>query len=92
MFYDEIDLLPGKVRVKRGGGIGGHNGIRCSTRISGRISGACASASAIRAHKDLVQRYVLHDFAKAEAPGSTPLLDAIAAEAAPLVAGDETAS
>ena len=52
VIYDEIDLPPGKVRVKTGGGTAGHNGLPLDRRrISARSFGACASASAIRARR-----------------------------------------
>ena len=50
VFHDELDLVPGKVRVKAGGGVAGHNGLRSRSQpISATTMSACASASAIPA-------------------------------------------
>ena len=49
VFYDEIDLAPGRLRVKRGGGHSGNNGVRSMMAHLGKTSAACASGSAIRA-------------------------------------------
>jgi PTH1 family peptidyl-tRNA hydrolase len=89
-FYDELDLLPGRVKVKRGGGSGGHNGIRSLDAHIGPEYWRVRIGIGHPGHKDLVSGYVLHDFAKADGVWLTPLLDAIAAEAPRLVAGDET--
>jgi PTH1 family peptidyl-tRNA hydrolase len=89
VFYDELDLLPGKVRVKRGGGSGGHNGIRSLDAHLGADYWRVRIGIGHPGHKDLVSGYVLHDFAKADAAWLAPVLDAIAAEAPRLVAGDE---
>ena len=57
VFHDELDLAPGKIRVKRGGGAAGHNGLRSISRAyRARLSNGCASASAIPATRICVQR------------------------------------
>ena len=89
VFYDELDLLPGKVRVKRGGGSGGHNGIRSLDAHLGPDYWRVRIGIGHPGHKDLVSGYVLHDFAKADAVWLGPTLDAIAGEVPRLVAGDE---
>jgi peptidyl-tRNA hydrolase, PTH1 family len=89
VFYDELDLLPGKVRVKRGGGSGGHNGIRSIDAHLGPDYWRVRIGIGHPGHKDLVSGYVLHDFAKADAAWLGPVLDAIAVEAPRLVSGDE---
>jgi PTH1 family peptidyl-tRNA hydrolase len=89
VFYDELDLLPGKVRVKRGGGSGGHNGIRSIDAHLEPDYWRVRIGIGHPGHKDLVSGYVLHDFAKADAAWLGPVLDAIAAEVPRLVAGDE---
>ena len=48
VFHDELDLAPGKVRVKTGGGVAGHNGLKSLTVHIGNDYCACGSASAIR--------------------------------------------
>ena len=47
--HDELDLPPGTARLKKGGGVAGHNGLKDISPGSVRISGVCASASAIPA-------------------------------------------
>ncbi len=88
-FHDELDLAPGKLRVKRGGGAAGHNGLRSMDRHLGspdywRVRLGIGHPG----HKDRVTGYVLGDFAKAEQPWLTALLDAVA-EAAPLLAAGQ---
>jgi PTH1 family peptidyl-tRNA hydrolase len=85
-FHDELDLAPGKVRVKRGGGAAGHNGLRSMDRILGtqeywRVRLGIGHPGA----KERVTGHVLGDFAKADLAWLLPMLDAVA-EAAPLLA------
>jgi PTH1 family peptidyl-tRNA hydrolase len=85
-FHDELDLVPGKVRVKRGGGAAGHNGLRSMDRLLGnpdywRVRLGIGHPG----HKDRVTGHVLGDFAKVDGPWLTALLDAVA-DAAPLLA------
>ena len=88
-FHDELDLAPGKVRVKRGGGAAGHNGLRSMDRTLGT-----ADYWRVRlgighpGHKDRVLGHVLGDFAKVDATWLADLLDAVA-DAAPLLAGQQ---
>ena len=66
VFHDELDLAPGKVRVKLGGGHAGHNGLRS---LHGHIGDGYARVRmgiGHPGHKDAVAGYVLHNFAKAE--------------------------
>jgi PTH1 family peptidyl-tRNA hydrolase len=89
VFHDELDLAPGKLKVKTGGGNAGHNGLRS---LSAHIGNEYARVRIGIGHpgsKDLVYRYVLHDFAKADAAWVGPLLDAIADAAPRLAAGDD---
>jgi len=85
-FHDELDLAPGKVRVKRGGGLAGHNGLRSMDRMLGssdfwRVRIGIGHPGM----KEFVTGHVLGDFAKADRDWVVRLLDAIA-EAAPLLA------
>ena len=85
-FHDELDLTPGKVRVKRGGGAAGHNGLRSMDRMLGtpeywRVRLGIGHPG----HKDRVLGHVLGDFAKVDAPWLAALLDAVA-DASPLLA------
>lgn len=85
VFYDEIDLAPGRFRMKTGGGAAGHNGIR--SIIASPVGEGFRRARLGVGHpgqKDLVHGYVLNDFAKAEAPWVEALLSACA-KAAPLL-------
>src|SRR5262245_55295364 len=66
-FYDELDLLPGRMKVKRGGGSGGHNGIRSLDAHIGPDYWRVRIGIGHPGHKELVSGYVLHDFAKADA-------------------------
>ena len=89
VIYDEIDLKPGKVKVKLGGGAGGHNGIRSIDRHIGRDYRRLRLGIGHPGDKDLVHGYVLRDFAKADAAWRDKLLDAVAAEVPRLVEGDD---
>jgi len=87
-FHDELDLIPGKVRVKRGGGAAGHNGLRSMDRHLGtpdywRVRLGIGHPG----HKERVLGYVLGDFAKADVGWLVPVLDAVADSAALLSAG-----
>ncbi|MDP6706945.1 MAG: aminoacyl-tRNA hydrolase [Alphaproteobacteria bacterium] len=90
VFHDEIDLVAGKLRVKRGGGVAGHNGLRSIDAHIGRDFRRVRIGVGRPRLKEDVQRYVLHDFAKADRTWLEPLIDAIA-EAAPLLAEDDDA-
>ncbi|SDA80956.1 aminoacyl-tRNA hydrolase [Mesorhizobium qingshengii] len=90
VFYDEIDLAEGKLRIKTGGGAGGHNGIRS---IDGHVGNAYRRVRIGVGHpgvKEMVQHHVLGDFAKADREWLEPLLAAIADNAAMIVKGDES--
>ena len=85
VFYDEIDLAPGKVRVKRGGGAAGHNGIRSMIAHVGGDFVRVRIGVGHPDHKDRVIGHVLHDFSSADRDWLDPVLDAMA-DAAPLLA------
>ncbi len=91
VIYDEIDLKPGKIKVKTGGGAGGHNGIRSIDAHIGRDYRRVRLGVGHPGQKDLVHGYVLRDFAKAEMPGVEKLIDAVATEMPLLMNGDEAA-
>ena len=89
VLYDELDLAPGKVRVKTGGGTGGHNGIKSMDAHCGKDYRRVRIGIGHPGDKNLVHNWVLGDFAKADSEWLDPLLDAIA-DAAPLLAqGDD---
>src|SRR5580658_10470356 len=85
-FHDELDLVPSKVRVKRGGGAAGHNGLRSMDRMLGtpeywRVRLGIGHPGV----KEQVMRHVLGDFAKGDRDWLIALLYSVA-EAAPLLA------
>ena len=85
-FHDELDLVPGKVRVKRGGGAAGHNGLRSMDRVLGtpeywRVRLGIGHPG----DKNRVHGWVLGDFGKDDQLWLPGLLDAVA-DAAPLLA------
>ena len=89
VFHDEVDLAPGKVRVKEGGGVAGHNGLKSVAAHVGQDFRRVRMGIGHPGHRDKVSGYVLHDFSKADLVWLEPLLDGIA-EAAPLLArGDD---
>ena len=67
VFHDELDLAPGKLRVKRGGGHAGHNGLRSVHAHLGADYARVRLGIGHPGHKDRVTGYVLQDFAKADA-------------------------
>lgn len=89
IFHDELDLAPAKLRVKRGGGNAGHNGLRSITALCGNEYRRVRMGIGHPGHKDLVHGYVLRDFAKAEQPWVEDLCRAVADEAAVLAGGDD---
>jgi PTH1 family peptidyl-tRNA hydrolase len=89
VFYDEIDLAPGKVRIKKGGGAGGHNGIRS---LDGHIGQDYRRVRIGVGHpgvKEMVMPHVLGDFAKADREWLDPLIEALADNAELLAKGDD---
>jgi PTH1 family peptidyl-tRNA hydrolase len=89
VFYDEIDLAAGKLRVKTGGGSGGHNGIRSLDQHVGNPYRRVRIGVGHPGIKEMVHGHVLGDFAKTDREWLDVLLDAIADDAALLVAGDD---
>ncbi len=88
MLYDELDLAPGKVRIKKGGGNGGHNGIRSIESHVGKEFFRVRIGIDHPGHKDRVHAHVLGDFAKADQDWLAPLLDEIGRNADCLAKGD----
>ncbi len=78
VLYDEIDLAFGKLRVKKGGGSGGHNGIRSIDAHVGPEYWRVRIGVGHPGQKELVKHYVLHDFDAEEKPELEKMLDAIA--------------
>jgi PTH1 family peptidyl-tRNA hydrolase len=91
VFHDEIDLVPGKVRVKIGGGIAGHNGLRSISEHIGNDYRRVRIGVGHPGDKAMVQHYVLSDFAKSER-GWVEALVAVLADNADLIVHGEDAS
>ena len=89
VFYDEIELAAGKVRVKTGGGSAGHNGIRSLDQHLGREYRRVRIGVGHPGVKEMVHGHVLGDFAKSDREWLDVLLDAIADNAELVAKGDE---
>jgi PTH1 family peptidyl-tRNA hydrolase len=87
--HDEIDLAPMKVRVKTGGGVAGHNGLRSITAHVGNDYRRVRIGVGHPGAKERVHGYVLGDFAKAERPWVEALVEVIADNAGLLARGDD---
>ena len=91
VLYDELDLAPGKMRLKTGGGTAGHRGLKSIQAHIGNGFRRVRIGIGHPGDKARVNRYVLHDFAKSDAAWLDPMLEAIA-EAAPLLAAGDDAN
>jgi peptidyl-tRNA hydrolase, PTH1 family len=89
VFHDEIELPPGKVRVKVGGGIAGHNGLRSISEHIGNDYRRVRIGIGHPGHKDLVEQYVLSDFAKSERAWVEALTSILADNVDLLVRGED---
>jgi PTH1 family peptidyl-tRNA hydrolase len=89
VFHDELDLAPFKVKVKRGGGTAGHNGLRSIERHLDAEFRRVRIGIGHPGHKDRVHGYVLGNYAKAEQDGLAHMLGAMGAEAHWLAEGDD---
>jgi peptidyl-tRNA hydrolase, PTH1 family len=91
VFHDELDLPPGKLRVKTGGGNAGHNGLRSISAHVGNDYRRVRIGIGHPGDKDRVHDYVLQDFAKADRDWVDTLVDAVA-DSADLMAKGQDAS
>ena len=89
VFHDELDLAPGKCRIKIGGGAAGHNGLRSIDAHMGKDYKRVRLGIGHPGDKNLVHSYVLNDFAKSELAWVETLCDAIARNAALIAKGDD---
>jgi PTH1 family peptidyl-tRNA hydrolase len=78
VFHDEIELPPAKVRVKLGGGIAGHNGLRSISECIGNEYWRVRLGVGHPGAKHMVEHYVLSDFPKIDWPWVKALIDAVA--------------
>jgi PTH1 family peptidyl-tRNA hydrolase len=88
-FHDELDLAPMKVKVRVGGGLAGHNGLRAIDAVYGPDFRRVRIGIGHPGHKDKVTGHVLGNYAKSEMDVLSDLLGAIAAEAPWLADGDD---
>ncbi|MEZ5859033.1 MAG: aminoacyl-tRNA hydrolase, partial [Geminicoccaceae bacterium] len=91
VLHDELDLAPGRLRVKQGGGVAGHNGLRSlDAHLGSRDFKRVRIGIGHPGHKERVTGHVLGDFHKADRPWLEAMLDGIALAAPLLVAGDDS--
>ncbi|HUO21056.1 MAG TPA: aminoacyl-tRNA hydrolase [Caulobacteraceae bacterium] len=88
VFYDELDLAPGRFRMKAGGGAAGHNGIRSIIAHIGPHFRRARMGIGHPGHKDRVMGHVLSDFHKVDQAWLAALCDACA-DALPILAAGE---
>jgi len=89
VFHDELDLAPMKIKVKRGGGTAGHNGLRSIDKHLGPEFRRVRIGIGHPGHKERVTGHVLGNYAKAEQDDLIEMLGAIAGEAEWLAKGDD---
>ncbi|MCX5578025.1 aminoacyl-tRNA hydrolase [Kaistia terrae] len=90
VMHDELDLPAAKIRMKTGGGHGGHNGLRSISAHIGEDYRRLRLGIGHPGSKELVHGYVLHDFAKVDGEWINLLLDAVADNAALLADGKDS--
>jgi PTH1 family peptidyl-tRNA hydrolase len=88
VFHDELDLAPGKCRLKSGGGHAGHNGLRSIHQHIGEAYDRVRLGIGHPGHKDAVAAYVLHDFAKSDTEWLDDLMRGLSEGASYLAAGE----
>jgi PTH1 family peptidyl-tRNA hydrolase len=89
VFHDELDLAPFKVKVRRGGGLAGHNGLRSINQHLGPDFRRVRIGIGHPGSKERVHGHVLGNYAKAEMDSLATMLAGIASEADWLVKGDD---
>jgi PTH1 family peptidyl-tRNA hydrolase len=89
VFHDELDLAPGRFRMKAGGGTAGHNGLRSIGGQIGPYFRRGRMGIGHPGHKEQVLGYVLSDFHKVEGPWVRAMNEACAEAAPMLVAGED---
>ena len=90
VMHDELDLAPGKIKLKTGGGNGGHNGLKSIDAHCGKDYKRLRIGIGHPGHKDRVNPHVLGDFAKSDQEWLQPLLDAVADHVELLASGDDS--
>lgn len=89
VFYDELDLPPGKLRVRRGGGFAGHNGLRSINAHMGADFRRARLGIGHPGDKARVSGHVLGDFAKADSDWLADFLTALCTHAPLAAQGDD---
>ena len=89
VFHDELDLAPFKVKVRRGGGLAGHNGLRSINQHLGPDFRRVRIGIGHPGHKDRVTGHVLGNYAKSEVDELAGMLGAMGAEAEWLAKNDD---
>ena len=87
VFHDELDLEPGKIRAKTGGGVAGHNGLKSIAQHFSQDFRRIRIGIGHPGERDLVTRYVLQDFAAPDLVWVDKIIEAIA-EASPHLVAD----
>jgi len=90
VFHDEAELPPGKIRLKTGGGNAGHNGLRSISEHIGNDYRRVRLGVGHPGSKELMERYVLSNFAKDEVPMIEALCDIIADNVGLLIDGKDS--
>ena len=88
VFHDELDLEPGRMRVKTGGGLAGHNGLRSIAAHIGPDFRRVRLGIGRPERKSLVEPYVLRDFSQSDRLWLDPLIEAIADNVGLLAVGE----
>lgn len=91
VIHDELDLAPGKIRLKRGGGVAGHNGLKSIAQHIGPEFRRMRIGIGHPGQKTLVTGHVLGDFSKSDRDWVERTVDAIAEAATELLGGDDSA-
>ena len=87
VIHDELDLPPGRLRVKKGGGHGGHNGLRSIDSHIGKEYWRVRLGIGHPGDKNQVSGYALHDYGKAEMAWVEPMVDEVARNVDLLIQG-----
>jgi PTH1 family peptidyl-tRNA hydrolase len=90
VFHDEAELSPGKVRLKKGGGNAGHNGLRSISEHIGNDYHRVRLGVGHPGNKEMMEAYVLQDFPKNEWPWVEALCDVVADNVALLIEGKDS--
>ena len=90
VLHDELDIAPGRLKVKRGGGAGGHNGLKSIDSHLGQNYRRVRMGIGHPGDRNLVSGFVLHDFAKADEAWLVAELDAVADTFGMLISGDDS--